>query len=346
MNKDTFESRKKDHIRCSLQEESQSLAMNDWERISLVPEALPELDFEEVTLSIESLGRQWSSPFFVSSMTAGHSESLNINSTLAGACEETGWLLGVGSQRRELEDLEAHQEWVKIRKKYPKVNLASNIGLSQLITTPIDRIRKLIEVTNSIGLFVHLNPLQECLQMEGTPQFKGGLKALETLVRNLEVPVIVKEVGVGISVATVKRLNDVGVAAVDVSGRGGTHWGRVEGLRAPIDSPQAMAAQTFKDWGLSTPKALYGLQELPKLELEVWASGGVRDGLQGAKCLALGARRVGLARPILAKAMVGAKSVVDSMRHFEYELKISLFCLGMKNISEMKQRKVWVWERE
>lgn len=346
MNEETFETRKKDHIRCSLQEESQSLAKSDWERIHLTPEALPELDFVDVTLAITSLGREWASPFFVSSMTAGHSDSLNINSIFAEACEETGWLLGIGSQRRELDDLAAHQEWTQLRKKYPKVSLASNIGLSQLITTPIEKIHQLIEVTQAVGLFVHLNPLQECLQREGTPQFKGGLKALEHLSKNLKIPVIVKEVGIGISAATATQLNDIGIAAIDVSGRGGTHWGRVEGLRSPKDSAQARAAETFKDWGISTPKALYALSKSPVKNVEVWASGGVRDGLQAAKCLAMGAQRVGLARPILAKALEGVNPVVEYMRHLEYELKISLFCLGMQNITAMKQRKVWVWERE
>lgn len=346
MNEELFETRKKDHIRISLMDESQSLAHDDWSRIQLIPEALPEMNLDEVTLNVESLGRVWRSPYFVSSMTAGHSDSLNLNSILAEACSEKGWLLGVGSQRRELNDDNASKEWKAIRQRYPRVHLASNIGLSQLISTPVAKIKSLVEHTEALSLFVHLNPLQECLQLEGTPQFKGGLRAIETLTKELGIPVIAKEVGSGLSVATARRLAEVGVAAVDVSGRGGTHWGRVEGLRAPVQSPQSLAAETFKDWGVSTPRALYQLSDIKLGRTEIWASGGVRSGLQAAQCIAMGANRVGLARPFLEKALLGVESVVQLMNQLEYELKISLFCTGTKEIGELKQRKVWVWEKE
>jgi isopentenyl-diphosphate delta-isomerase len=304
VNGELFENRKQDHIRISLREESQSYASTDWERVVLQPEALPDLDLSEVSIGVQSLGRSWCSPFFVSSMTAGHAGSLNINSILAEACALRGWMLGVGSQRRELEDLNAAQEWRHLRQRHPSVLLASNIGISQLIHTPTDMIQRLVENTGAIALFVHTNPLQECLQPEGTPQFRGGLRALEKIVKVLSVPVIVKEVGSGMSIKTVARLSDTGVAAVDVSGRGGTHWGRVEGMRAEAKSPQALAAEVFQDWGLSTPRVLKNLAEAEgsKNGIEIWASGGIRNGLQAAKCLAMGAKRVGLAKPFLEQA--------------------------------------------
>lgn len=357
LKEDSFEIRKQDHIRYALSEDSQSLVHEDWERIFLIPEALPEINFEEVELRVNSLGQEWKTPFFVSSMTGGHSESFKINSILAEACEAKEWLLGVGSQRREIDDLQASQEWYQLRKKYPKVLLASNIGLSQLIQAPLEKIQKLVEHTEAKALFVHTNPLQECLQMEGTPHFKGGFKALESIVKKMEVPIVIKEVGSGISTTTIQRLSNIGISAVDVSGRGGTHWGRVEGLRSPQKSLKAQAAVTFKDWGLSTPKALYLWAQEARLfenihsssqnvsNIEVWASGGVRNGLQAAKSLALGAQRVGLARPFLEAALVGPEAVMELIDLLEYELKISLFCLGIKKISEMKQRKVWLWEK-
>lgn len=390
-----FEKRKKDHIRCALSPEAQSLTNEDWDKIFLIPEALPEVNLEEVSLRIESLGELWNTPFFVSSMTAGHSDSLKINSILAEVCAKKRWLLGVGSQRREIEDSQAHLEWKQLRKTYPNVMLASNIGLTQLITMPIVQIQNLVDHTEAKALFIHTNPLQECLQPEGTPQFRGGLDAMERLSQVLSVPIVVKEVGSGISTATIQRLKDIGVAAVDVSGRGGTHWGRVEGLRSPQNSIKSQAAETFKDWGLSTPKALYAWSQVmsqKKVEedcinnkkdeafvtnkanredcisvakqenngsenkasftsltssktLEIWASGGVRNGLQAAKCLALGAQRVGLAKPFLEAAMIGPEAVAELMDLLEYELKISLFCLGIKDLRELKQRKVWEWEQ-
>lgn len=346
MNEELFENRKKDHIRISLAEESQSLVGDDWARVQLIPEALPNLNFGEVSLEVESLGRKWSSPFFVSSMTGGHSESLNINLVLAEACAERGWLLGVGSQRRELEDVQAHQEWRELRQQHPQVLLASNIGISQLIETPVSVIQKLVDNTEAVALFIHLNALQECLQLEGTPDFRGGLRAIENIVRALHVPVIIKEVGSGISVGTVKRLAETGVAAIDVSGRGGTHWGRVEGLRADPMSPQARAAQVFRNWGLSTPRLMRDLSALALGNTEIWASGGLRNGLQGAQCLAMGATRVGLARPFLERALAGTAAVFQLMDQLDYELKITLFCLGLQEIRQFRERKVWLWETE
>lgn len=383
MDETNFELRKKEHIQQSLREESQSLIPNEWDKIFFIPEALPEIDFAEVSLKISSLGQEYPNPYFISSMTAGHPEAPQINSVLAEACSERQWLLGVGSQRKELTSSEASREWKELRKKYPRVLLASNIGLSQIIQTPSREIQKLIESAESKVLFVHTNPLQEALQLEGTPQFKGGYVALEKLVKAISVPVIVKEVGSGISISTIQRLKEVGVAGVDISGRGGTHWGRVEGLRAPALSLQAKAAQTFCDWGLSTPEALYQWhcqqeqqkhsrlsqalsyqaaqadrstpvsqlnQASPGCGFEIWASGGIRNGLQAAKCVALGAQRVGLAKPFLEAALKGVEAVYESMDLLEYELKLSLFCTGIKNIADLQDsamgRKVWVWQKD
>ncbi len=348
-----FEQRKKEHIQHSLKQDAESLAQEDWDRIFLIPEALPEMDLSECSIEVESLGRRWKNPYFISSMTAGVSESHKINSILAEACAHEGWLMGVGSQRKELSVESASQEWKDIRRAHPKVMLASNIGLSQLIQSSISDIQKLIESTEAALLFVHTNPLQECLQREGTPQFRGGLEALEKLTQKLSIPVVVKEVGSGIAPKTIQRLKEIGVSAVDLSGRGGTHWGRVEGLRAPTESLQAKAAQTFQDWGLSTPRALYQWHHYEHRidhKMELWASGGIRNGLQAAKAIALGAQRVGLAKPFLEAALKGVDSVKELMTLLEYELKVSLFCTGMKNIAELKDppagRKVWLWEME
>lgn len=368
-----FEQRKKDHLYYSLNQSAQSLAHDDWDRIFLIPEALPEFNFDEVSIDIESMGRRWKTPFFISSMTAGTKESFQINSILAEVCAQEGWMLGVGSQRKELTMEETGKEWKKIRQSYPEVLFASNIGISQLIHTPLETIQRLIDNTEAVMLFVHTNPLQECLQIEGTPHFKGGLKALEKLVSSISVPVVVKEVGSGVSVYTIEKLKNIGISAVDLSGRGGTHWGRVEGLRAPSESLQAKASQTFKDWGMSTPRVLHQWYHFNQTRMnsnytqgnsvessffsnskqndfEIWASGGIRNGLQAAKSLAMGAHRIGLARPFLEAALKGPNDVKELMTLLEFELKVSLFCTGMKTISDLKdpskERKVWLWEME
>ncbi|MBX9766264.1 MAG: type 2 isopentenyl-diphosphate Delta-isomerase [Bdellovibrionales bacterium] len=339
-----FESRKKDHIELSLNNLNQTTGLSGLDRISLVHEALPEMDFSEVDLSADLLGRTLRTPLFVSSMTAGHAGGLQINEVLAEACSSRGWLMGVGSQRRELFDPAASSEWKKIRGKFPKTHFIGNIGLVQLIQISTDQVLKLIENLGAVGLFVHLNALQECLQPEGAAHFRGGLKTIEELARVSPVPIIVKETGCGFSESTLARLWGTGVHAVDVSGLGGTHWGRIEGMRSPVNSELGRAAETLQDWGHSTLESLLAARKLTAREgdhVRVWASGGIRTGLDAAKCLALGAEAVGFAKPALEHAVQGVESLERWMKQMETELSISLFCTGSKSPKDIKVRDAW-----
>ena len=335
-----FESRKVDHIRLSLDEKNQAVGESGLDRIQLIHEALPDLDFQQVTLQSSSLGQNRATPFLISSMTAGHAASPELNLVLARASAARGWRMGVGSQRRELFDRSAAEEWRKIRRLVPDVELLGNIGLAQLIQTQISDIQRLVDVLEASAMFVHLNALQECLQPEGTPQFKGGLKALEKLTSGLSVPVVVKETGCGFSSATLQRLKGTGVAAVDVSGLGGTHWGRIEGGRTQSKSERQEASQTLADWGISTVDSVLAATDLDP-DYEIWASGGVRSGLDAAKLLALGATTVGFAKPILQAALASEEELLRKMSAFEFELKTVLFCTGCKNIGDLQKRGVW-----
>lgn len=277
-------------------------------------------------------------------MTGGFDKSESINMSLAEAASEKSWLLAVGSQRKELSDTQASLEWKNIRKKYPKVKLLANLGLTQALTTPVEKIENLVESTEAIGLIIHLNPLQEAIQKEGTPNFKGGLEVLSSLSQKLKVPLIVKEVGCGFSASTLVRLNEVGVKVVDVSGLGGTHWGRVETLRFEKgDSGQAIG-QSFNHWGISTVESLLAAREI-KTNYEVWASGGVRSGVDVAKALALGASMVGVAQPFMDAALKGVPALMQLMAQMEQELKISMFCLGIDRLEGFQKRKVWQWRK-
>lgn len=335
-----FELRKADHIRLALDEKTQSRQSSDFERVELIHEALPEINFREISLHAHTLGEEVDVPLFISSMTAGHKGSFRINEVLAECAAERGWLMGVGSQRRELFDLEAREEWRKIRDLHPDVNLIGNIGLAQLIETPHENIEALVDVLEAKALFVHTNPLQESLQPEGTTEFKGGLQALERLCADLSVPVILKETGCGFSASTLIRLQEVGLAVVDISGLGGTHWGRIEGYRSDVDDLQYEAAQTFKNWGIGTLESLIEALKLD-LNFELWASGGVRSGLDAAKCLAIGAQMVGFAQPLLKAALLGPAALLRKMELLELELKIALFCTGCQNIAELQEKNVW-----
>ena len=337
-----FEERKRDHIAFALKQENEAVGRSGLDRVQLIHEALPELNFSEISLTANSLGEETRTPFLVSSMTGGHSSSTKINHRLAKACAERGWWMGVGSQRRELHDLTARNEWRSIRKNLPGVVLLGNLGIAQVIQTDIATVEALIENLEAKAMIVHLNGLQECLQVEGTPQFAGGLAKLGELTKRLSVPVIVKETGCGISRTTARRLIEVGVSAIDVSGLGGTHWGRIEGARAPSGSIQEMAARTFADWGIGTVEAVHQVTEAcdeftGRARTEVWASGGVRSGLDAAKLMALGATRVGFAKPILEAAVQSEKDLHNRMELIEYEFKVALFCTGSRGVNELRR---------
>lgn len=339
-----FELRKRDHIRIALDTKSEATGRSGLESFELMHDALPEMDFSEVMLATEAFGVEFSSPFFISSMTAGHDGSLQINHRLANAAAEKNWLMGVGSQRKQLTDAGARAEWTAIRRQTPKVKLAGNIGLSQLIQTKPDQIQALVDSLEAVAMFVHLNPLQEVLQKEGTPNFKNGVQAIEILCAKLSVPVIVKEVGCGMSRSTLAKLQNIGVAAVDMSGLGGTHWGRVEAYRSEEGESLREAGEVFANWGMSNVESLLIAQEL-KPDYSLWASGGVRSGLDAAKLIALGASMVGLAKPLLEKALVSEEALLKQMNQFELELKIAMFCTASKTVSELRDRKLWQWRK-
>lgn len=340
-----FEQRKRDHIRIALDPRSQTMGQSGLDSIELIHEALPDMNFKEVDISTSfsfaGAALSLSSPIFISSMTAGHEKGREINEALSRLSDRRQILMGVGSQRRELDDSNAAEEWVRVRKQAPKARLIGNIGIAQLIQSPIDKVRRLVDSIEAVAFFVHLNPLQEALQPEGTTDFRHSLGAIENLVKMLGVPVIIKEVGSGFSVSTLKRLNETGVFAVDVSGRGGTHWGRVEGYRSQENELLYNVAQTFANWGFSTAQTMLNAKEA-HVNFEIWASGGVRNGLEVAKLCALGAQKVGLAQPFLRAALEGDDSLEALLNQLELELKISMFCTGSKNLKDLQTKRVIV----
>lgn len=339
-----FENRKRDHIQLSLSAKNQAVGEGGFERIELVHEALPDLDFDDISVESHSLEIKTRTPFLISSMTAGHEASKGLNALLARAAQTMGWRMGVGSQRRELGDKTAALEWKQIRKTAPKVALFGNLGLAQLIRSKVSDVERLVDHLEAAAMIIHLNALQECIQPEGTPQFKGGLKALSHLAKKLSVPVIVKETGCGLSRSTLKRLDGIGLGAVDISGLGGTHWGRIEGDRVSEGDFRKEAADTFAHWGVPTVDSLASALE-QKHDYEVWASGGVRTGLDAAKLLAMGAETVGLAMPILQAALSGEEELLKRMKTVEYELKTALFCTGAGNLKDLQRKKVWRWRK-
>jgi isopentenyl-diphosphate delta-isomerase len=284
-------------------------------------------------------------------MTAGHPDASKINRILAFACQAKGWSFGVGSQRRDLEAPGPGEDggldsWRNFREDAPSVNLFANLGLSQVITAKTDRIAKFVTEMGASAIAIHLNALQEALQLEGTPHFRGGLAAISRLCRELPIPVIVKETGCGFSHSTLSRLAETGIAAVDISGLGGTHWGRIEGTRAGENSIQGVASRAFAAWGEPTVDSVIAAREALAASpsaIEIWASGGVRSGVDAAKLIALGAHQVGYAKPALEKALevskTGADALIQWMELQEFELKVALFCTGSSSPRVLREGK-------
>ena len=341
-----FTKRKAQHIEVSLRPENEALGHAGFDKIKLRHNALPEINFNEVSIATTALNTQLTSPYLISSMTAGHRHGEKINFDLASACQESGWLMGVGSQRRQLFDQDAKNEWIKIKKVLPNVTLLGNIGISQLITSSVSDIQRVLEPIDAKGIFVHANPLQEVLQPEGTPNFKNGLQALENLCYKLDIPVILKETGCGFSQSTLKTLNNIGLYSVDISGYGGTHWGRIEGARAEKNSLHKQAAKVFSGWGISTIDSMLNASS-QKLDYNIWGSGGVRSGLDAAKLIALGAQIIGFAKPILQATLNGGiPSILNYMQQVEYELKVAMFCCGFDNIKSFQENIPWDLNRQ
>jgi isopentenyl-diphosphate delta-isomerase len=344
--KKLFEIRKQDHIRIALDPRSQAVGLSGLNQVQLIHEALPNMNFKEVDTSASffssGTNKKLSAPFFISSMTAGHEKATAINSRLAQLSAEKQILMGVGSQRRELMDPEARHEWAEVRSQAPKALLLGNLGIAQVIRTPADQVQALADSLQAEALFIHLNPLQECLQPEGTPEFRGGYEAIEKLVRQLPIPVIIKEVGCGFSQETLKRLYSTGVFAVDVSGLGGTHWGRIEGYRSKNEELLFQVAKTFENWGLSTVQSLLNAKEIDEKK-PVWASGGVRDGIQAVKLLAMGADMVGIAQPWMKAALESPEAVTELYEKLLLEVKIAMYCTGVQKLEDFKTKRVWKW---
>jgi isopentenyl-diphosphate Delta-isomerase len=327
--------RKAEHIRINLQEDVRAKGVESgFERYRFLHQALPELDLDAVDTSVEVLGRRLAAPLLISSMTGGTPEARAINRTLAEVAQAQGLAMGLGSGRALLEH-PGVQDTFDVRPLAPDALLLANLGAVQLSKgVTADDCRRLVGRLRADALVLHLNPLQEALQPEGDVSFGGLLARIEALCGRLEVPVVVKEVGWGIAPDTVRRLVDAGVAAIDVAGAGGTSWSEVERHRI-ADPVRSRVAAAFAGWGISTADALR-LARAAAPEAPVFASGGVRTGLDVAKAIALGADLAGLARPFLLAADEGARAAHDLALELVEVLRVAMFCVGAGTIGALR----------
>lgn len=337
LNNDTTESRKLDHLRIVREEDVAAKGVTSgWARYRFRHCALPELDLHEIDTTTTFLGKRLSAPLLISSMTGGTAEAEAINLQLAEAAEALGVAMGVGSQRAALRNPSVARTY-DVRRVAPHAVLLANLGAVQLnYGYGVDECRRAVEMIEADALILHLNPLQEAVQPEGDTNFKGLLPKIEAVCRALDVPVVVKEVGNGISAAVAARLVDAGVAAIDVAGAGGTSWSEVERFRHTSAQGRTIAG-VFAGWGIPTAEAIQSVRAtLP--EVPLIGSGGVRTGMDVAKAIALGADLAGSAAPHLLRASEsqGLEAILDGLRGLHDELRITMFLVGAANLAALR----------
>lgn len=338
--------RKREHIEICLKEYVDSRTVSTgFEDVVLVHKALPEVDYDEVDTRVEFLGHELSAPLLIDAISGGIEDAYVLNSNLASIAQELNLGMVVGSQRIALESPGAKESFRVVRERAPNSLIIANIGIAQLISGGVDLAKECVEMVRANALSIHLNPLQELLQAEGDRKFKGGLEVIKRAVEELDVPVIVKETGAGISPEVARKLEGVGVAAINVSGVGGTSWAAVEHYRNLRRGNKLLAliAETFWDWGLPTAFLVKVISETVKIP--VVASGGVRTGIDVAKAIAMGASLASMARPLLAPALKGKEELKLYLNRVIEELKTAMFLSGAVNVERLKEAKLLITGR-
>lgn len=329
------QTRKADHLRICLDEDVQFKAnTNGLERYRFTHCCLPELNRSEIDPQTLFLGKLLGAPLLISSMTGGTEEAKTINFRLAQVAQQYKLAMGVGSQRVAVENPQVADTF-NVRSLAPDILLFANIGAVQLnYSYGVDQCRRVVDICQADALILHLNPLQECIQPNGDTNFRGLLDKIEFVCNKMPVPVIVKEVGNGISAAMAQKLIEAGVSAIDVAGAGGTSWAKVESERAK-NAHQHQLGQTFADWGLPTAECITSIRAFNS-EIPLIASGGLRNGLDVAKAIALGADISGLALPFLQAASQSVEAVDALVQLLIAEITTVLLCTGNATLSQLK----------
>jgi isopentenyl-diphosphate Delta-isomerase len=325
--------RKMDHIRICLEEAVESL-QRPFEDILLIHKALPELNESDIDISCGFLGKKLEAPIIICGMTGGHPDTKKINVNLAQAAQQMGVALGIGSQRAALEDPEQEATFSVVRDVAPDVPIIGNIGAVQLRQNGPEVLEILAEMIGADAMAVHLNFLQESIQPEGDRDAAGILEALASAARG-SIPLFVKETGAGIGHEVARELVKCGLRIIDVSGLGGTSWSGVEACRAEEigDTDSFELGKLFWNWGISTPACVV---ECLSAGAEVIASGGIRNGIDAAKSIALGASMTGLALPLLTPATKSSDEVIKVLKPYIRALRISMFLTGCRSIRELQ----------
>ncbi len=328
------ENRKKDHIDICMNEKvDNSSCMDVWKDIDLIYKCLPNLKLEDVNTRVDFLGKELKAPILISSMTGGTATAETINKNLAKAAEELGIAIALGSVRASTENSEMDKTY-QVRDVAPKTLVIGNIGVAQLKKGYTKKdIREAVDMMNADALYLHINPLQEACQSEGDTDFSEIIPAIEKITKTTDVPILAKEVGCGIDMESARALERAGIKVIDIAGMGGTAWPSVEAKRN-----KNKVGETFCCFGIPTPIAL--IEVCQNVEIPVIASGGIRNGLQAAKALALGAEMVGIALPLLSPAQDSSEAVKKWLEKFIMELRVAMFAVGARTVSDLRKKPV------
>ena len=336
--KPKIEQRKKDHITINLNQEVNSAITSGLEKYHLLHCALPEIDLVNIDTSSIFFEKKLAFPILISSMTGGTKEAEKINRNLAVCAQTFKLSMGMGSQRAGLEN-DASMQSFKVRQYAPDILLFANLGAVQLnYSYTIEHCKKVVDAIDADALILHLNPLQEALMEDGDTNFGGLLNKIEEVVEKIPVPVVIKEVGWGISAEVAKKLINIGVCGLDVAGAGGTSWSEVEKHRASSKNNKEIAS-AFKDWGIPTADSIINIRQEFK-DLPLIASGGLKNGIDIAKCIALGANLGGMARQFLLPAAESEDALLNATHIITRQFSIAMFSVGAKNIGELQTNKI------
>ncbi|WP_370656220.1 type 2 isopentenyl-diphosphate Delta-isomerase [Paenibacillus pedocola] len=327
--------RKLEHVRLCLNEEvGGSGITTGFEQYRFRHNALPELNYDDISLRTVFLGRELQTPLLISSMTGGSKATGAINARLAVAAGRRGWALGVGSVRAAVERAEL-AETFHVRDKAAGIPVIANIGAVQLsYGFGAEECRRAVDIAGADWLVLHLNGLQEVFQPEGNTGFASLLAQIEKVCRALEIPVGVKEVGWGIDGDTALRLYNAGAAFIDVAGAGGTSWSQVEKFRN-TDSVRRAAAEAFADWGIPTAECIREVRAVSPHGALI-GSGGLKHGVDAAKALALGADLAGFGRNLLGPAVESEEALDRALAQVELELRTAMFGIGAPDLAALR----------
>ena len=318
--------RKLEHLLLCTHSDVEYHKKTGFKEVELVHKALPEINKEEIDLSTSLFGKKMDAPIIITAITGGHPSSLTVNQKLAQAAGKLNIGMGLGSQRAAVENPELASTYTVARQEAPDALLIGNIGAPQM-----EQAHEASQMMDLDALAIHLNPLQEAIQPEGDVDSSGCLEKIQKTTEAMKIPVIAKETGAGISGNDARLLENAGVKAIDVAGAGGTSWAAVETYR----SQDKDMGELYWDWGISTAASTVEVSQ--SVQIPVISSGGIRNGLEAVKALALGADVVGMALPVLKASYLGEEALLEFFKKFLDQIRVAMFLVGASNLKELQK---------